>query len=352
MAANILRDDGLAAASRVGPGIGAERIMTVRAATGVGLIAVLLWSALAPLTVLAGAIPPFQLVAMSFSLGALIGLGYLAASPSARRDLGLVTLPAAALGIGGLLGFHFFSFLSLSLAPPLEANLVNYLWPLLIVLFSALLPASEHFPESEPRSASIEAEEGLGGGLRWHHLVGALLAFAGAVLAITKGTAFPSLSRPALAGYGVALLSALTWAAYSVLSRLFASVPSSAVALYCAATALGGVLAHLALERTAWPLTATQWLACAGLGLGPVGLAFYVWDYGCKHGDLRVLGASAYFAPLLSTLLLILFGLADASPVLWLATLAITGGALLASKDMLRARRAASVAGAEVSGMS
>jgi drug/metabolite transporter (DMT)-like permease len=127
----------------------------------------------------------------------------------------------------------------------------------------------------------------------------------------------------------------LTWAGYSVLSRLFAEVPSSAVAIYCAATALAGALAHFALEVTTWPLSGTQWLACAGLGLGPVGLAFYVWDYGCKHGDLRVLGAAAYFAPLLSTLLLILSGLAESSPVLWFSALAITGGALLASKELL-----------------
>lgn len=290
--------------------------MTMRTATGVGLIAVLLWSALAPLTVLTAGIPPFQLVAMSFTLGALIGFAYLAVRPIARRELAHMTLPAAVLGIGGLLGFHFFYFLSLSMAPPLEANLVNYLWPLLIVLFSALLPGS-------------------GGGLRWHHLVGALIAFAGAVLAITKGAAIPVLHPSALAGYGVALISALTWAAYSVVSRLFAAVPSSAVAIYCAATALAGALAHFVLEATAWPLSLTQWLACAGLGLGPVGLAFYVWDYGCKHGDLRVLGASAYFAPLLSTILLILFGLAESSPMLWLAALAITGGALLSSRDLL-----------------
>ena len=96
--------------------------MTTRAATGIGLIAVLLWSALAPLTVLAGGIPPFQLVAMSFTLGALIGFAYLAMRPRARRELAQITLPAAALGIGGLLGFHFFYFLSLSLAPPLRGQ--------------------------------------------------------------------------------------------------------------------------------------------------------------------------------------------------------------------------------------
>jgi drug/metabolite transporter (DMT)-like permease len=289
--------------------------MTNRAATLLGLIAILLWATLAPLTVLATGLPPFQLVGMSFTLGSLIGVAFLAVSADARRDLARVTGASALLGVGGLLGFHFFYFLSLSLAPPLEANLVNYLWPLLIVLFSALLPGGDR--------------------LRAHHWIGALIAFAGAALAITKGERLPEIAPGAMLGYGIALLSALTWATYSVLSRLFAGVPSSAVTLYCAATAAGGLAAHFALETTIWPLSPVQWLAVAGLGLGPVGLAFYVWDYGCKHGDLRVLGASAYFAPLLSTVLLVAFGLGQGGPALWLAAAAITGGALLASKDML-----------------
>lgn len=291
--------------------------MNERAATLVGLLAVILWATLAPLTVLAAGVPPLQLVAMSFSVGTVIGLLYLALKPQARMELRRVTPIAILIGIAGLLGFHFFYFLSLSLAPPLEANLINYLWPLLIVLFSALLPDR-------------------GDGLRLHHIVGALIAFAGAALAITKGDRLPVLSEDAVAGYGIALLSALTWASYSTLSRLFANVPSSAVTLYCAATAVAAFIAHTALETTVWPLTPLQSIATLGLGLGPVGFAFYVWDHGCKHGDLRVLGASAYFAPLLSTVLLVVTGLAEGSAVLWIAAVAITGGALLASKDMLR----------------
>jgi drug/metabolite transporter (DMT)-like permease len=305
--------------------------MSRPSATMTGLAAVLLWATLAPLTVLASGVPPFQLVAMSFTVGASIGAAYLIVRPTSRRELRRVTPSAALLGLAGLLGYHFLYFLGLSLAPPLEANLVNYLWPLLIVLFSALLP------QAESR-------------LRAHHILGATVAFAGAVLVITKGDiavlaaiavslaggeSTPALSPATLTGYAATLGAAVTWASYSVLSRLFADVPSSAVTIYCAATAVAGAAAHFALETSVWPLTATQWLAVLGLGLGPVGLAFYVWDHGCKHGDLRILGASAYFAPLLSSGLLILFGMGEASAVLWLAAVAITAGALIASKDII-----------------
>ncbi len=294
--------------------------MNARAATGVGLIAVLLWSSLATLTVMAKVIPPLQLEAMSFAIGAMIGVLYLIAAPLARRELGQLTWPAALVGVGGLLGFHFFYFLSLGSAPPLQANLINYLWPLFIVLFSALLPGDQNR-------------------LRWNHVLGALLALAGAVLAITQGRLDEASFSGAALGYAAALAAALTWSCYSVLSRLFRAVPSSAVTIYCAATAIGAGVAHALTEQTVWPLGTTEWIAVVLLGLGPVGLAFYVWDYGCKHGDLRVLGAAAYFAPLLSSAMLMAFGLAEATPMLWLAASAITAGALLAAKDLLRAPR-------------
>ena len=120
-----------------------------------------------------------------------------------------------------------------------------------------------------------------------------------------------------------------------MLSRRLAGVPTGAVAGFCLATAALSALAHMVLEETAWPAAGPEWLAVLGLGLMPVGAAFYVWDYGVKHGDIRALGVFSYSAPLVSTLLLILFGRAAATWVVGLACVAIVGGALLASRDIL-----------------
>ena len=73
----------------------------------------------------------------------------------------------------------------------------------------------------------------------------------------------------------------------------------------------------------------------------PVGAAFYVWDHGVKHGDIQLLGAASYLAPLLSTLILILAGFGDVLAGIALAALLITGGAALASQEMLRRGRRA-----------
>ena len=272
----------------------------------------LLWASLAPLTASTGGVPPFQLASMTFAIGAAAGVLTLLAG---GRGLGAWRQPPAvwALGVTGLFGYHFAYFTALDRAPPVEAGLVAYLWPLLIVLFSAFAPGER---------------------LRAHHVAGALLGFAGAALVVTGGTGLAFRPEHA-AGHAAALACALIWSGYSVLSRRTADVPTDVVAGFCAASALLAALAHAAFERTVWPAGPLEWLAVAGLGLGPVGAAFYVWDHAVKHGDIRVLGGLSYLAPLLSTLLLVAAGLARADAALAVACLAITLGAALAAKDLL-----------------
>ena len=278
------------------------------AATLTGLGAILLWSLLALFTAASGAVPPFQLAAMTFLVGGLVGCaGFLARPERARalRQPWRVWL----LGVGGLFGYHALYFSALRLAPPAEAGLINYLWPLLIVLFSGLLPGA--------------------GGLRAGHLAGAGLGLAG-VAALFAGRGDLGFSGAALPGYLASFCAAFVWAGYSVLSARVGAVPTDAVAGFCLATALLSLACHLGFETTAWPAGAAQWGAVLLLGLGPVGAAFYLWDIGCKRGDVRVLGVAAYAAPVLSTLILVLSGYAGPSPVLALACLLIVAGALLA----------------------
>jgi drug/metabolite transporter (DMT)-like permease len=283
-------------------------------ATLIGFSAVLMWSLLAVLTVASGEVPPFQLAAMTFAVGGAIGAAWVAragAWPALRQR------PAVwALGVCGLFGYHALYFLALRLAPPAEAGLLNYFWPLLIVLFSGLLPGER---------------------LRLHSILGALMGLVGTVILFMGKGLSPALDY--VAGYSAAFCAAFVWAGYSVLSRRFAGVPTAAVAGFCLATALLATLCHLAVETTVWPATGGQWLAVAALGVGPVGVAFYAWDVGVKRGDIRLLGVASYVAPILSTLFLVLAGFADASTTLGLAALLIAGGGLLAAKDMLRTKQ-------------
>lgn len=288
----------------------------VATATLVGGAAVLMWGSLALLTTWTGAVPPFQLVAMSFAIAFLLAAGKWAL----RREPPMTHLrhpaPVWVFGLGGLFGYHFLYFLALRNAPPAEASLIAYLWPLLIVLFSALLPGER---------------------LRWYHLAGAVTGLAGCVVLI-GGDGELGFSGTHTVGYLAALGAALVWSSYSVLSRRFGSLPTDTVGWFCGGSAVLGLVCHLLFESTLWPEGTGQWLAALGLGLGPVGLAFFVWDIGVKRGNIKVLGAMSYGAPLISTLALVAFGKAEPTPALGLACVAIVGGAVLAAKDMFHRR--------------
>jgi drug/metabolite transporter (DMT)-like permease len=286
--------------------------MTPRTATLIGLTAILMWSLLAVLTVATGKIPAFQLAAMTFAIGALVGFLTWIRRPDAISALRQPPV-AWAVGVGGLFGYHALYFLALRFAPPAEAGLLNYLWPLLIVLFSALLPGERLAP---------------------HHIIGAVLGLAGTALlfAGNTGTDFAPGQVPGLIA---AFVAAFVWAVYSVLSRKFKSIPTDAVAGFCLATALLAGIVHGIVEVTVWPDTAAQWLAVAALGVGPVGAAFYAWDIGMKRGDIRVLGAASYATPLLSTAFLMAAGFARPSVAIAIAAVLIAGGGLIAARDMI-----------------
>ncbi|MBB2972515.1 EamA family transporter [Mesorhizobium sp. RMAD-H1] len=290
----------------------------VRLATLIGFSAVVMWALLALFTAASGKVPPFQLTAMTFTIGASLGLISWLWRPGAARHLKQPPV-VWLLGTLGLFGYHFLYFTALRHAPAVEASLIAYLWPLLIVVGSALMPGER---------------------LAWYHVAGTLLGLAGTALIVTKGGGV-GFEAKYLFGYAMAGLCALTWSTYSLLSRRFSAVPTDAVTGFCAVTAILSLLCHLALEQTVWPETATQWLSVLGLGLLPVGAAFYAWDFGVKRGNIQVLGAASYAAPLLSTLVLILAGSAEPSLRILAACLLITSGAVLAAKDMILSRRKA-----------
>jgi drug/metabolite transporter (DMT)-like permease len=285
-------------------------------ATLIGFSAVAMWALLALLTDASGSMPPFQLSAICFAIGTGVGLAARLLVPVSRSG---EKIPPQVwlIGIAGLFGYHFFYFTALRNAPAVEASLIAYLWPLLIVLGSALMPGEK---------------------LAWNHVAGALLGLAGTALIVTKGNGLAFDARYGF-GYAMAAVCALLWSSYSLLSRRFPAVPTSVVTWFCAATSMLSLVCHLALEQTVWPENAGQWLAVLGLGLMPVGAAFYAWDIGVKRGNIQVLGAASYAAPLLSTLVLIAAGFAEPGWRILAACVLITGGAVLAAKSLLFRRR-------------
>jgi drug/metabolite transporter (DMT)-like permease len=276
-------------------------------ATLAGCGALILWAFLALLSRLAAGIPPLQLTAMGFAVGGTVGLVVVLARGRAHR---LVQRPLAwAHGVGGLFGYHALYFLAFALAPAVEVNLINYLWPLLIVLLAAPIRGLRLGPA---------------------RLLGVGFGFAGCALLVGPGAQFPPEAVP---GFIAALGCAVVWAVYSVTSgtRRLAGVPTEAVAGFCLATAALAAVLHLGFETTVAP-DAGEWLAVLALGLGPVGAAFFLWDVGMKRGDPRLLGTLAYAVPVASTLLLIAAGEGEMSLRVAVATLMVAGGGFIAAR--------------------
>lgn len=284
--------------------------MTRGRATLIGFSAILMWSLLALFTIGSSPVPPLLLNAICFGIGGMIGLAW-----TARKGFAVlrgVSWKVYAFGSVGLFGYHFLYFTAFRLSPTAETGLIAYLWPLFIVLFSGLLPGER---------------------LRSPHVLGALIAFAGAGV-IGLGRAGDA--GGSVLGMALAFLCALTWAGYSLISRRLGAVPTESVTVYCLMTAVLSLITHLALEDTVWPDGPIGWAAVLALGIGPVGAAFFTWDIGMKQGDIQLLGVASYAAPLLSTLALVMAGITKPTWAIALAAVLITGGAALAAKASAR----------------
>lgn len=263
--------------------------------------AIALWASLASLGVSLTHVPPFLLTGIALIIGSVPAWPFVLRDPSQWR----IPLRTLALGVYGLFAYHFLLFIALRHAPPVEANLVNYLWPLFIVVLSpVVLP---------------------GVALRLPHVLAALLGFGGAAIAIAGGR---ELSGTLAWGYLPALAAAFIWATYSLLTKRVAAFPTTAIGLFGLVSGVLSLLCHVALEPAA-SLQPRDWALLAVLGLGPLGASFFMWDKALKLGDARHIGILSYITPLASTALLIVVSGRQFSVSIALATVMIIGAAIL-----------------------
>ena len=278
--------------------------------------AIAMWGSLASLGVALSHVPPFLLTGLSLLVGGLIALPLSNFKLAAWR----VPLPTLALGVYGLFGYHFLLFVGLQNAPPVQANLVNYLWPLLIVVLApVLLPGLI---------------------LRWQHVVAGLIGFTGAVIVILGSVdtsangavdVAAGLQSDGLWGYLAALVSAFIWSTYSLLTRRVPHFDTAAIGTFAWVSGVLALLCHVLMEP-AVTLSLRDWALIGLMGLGPLGGSFFLWDKALKTGDARHIGLLSYLTPLLSTAALLwVSGRALTWPV-GLAGVLIVGAAWLGTR--------------------
>ncbi len=265
------------------------------------LAAVVLWSSLAALATLLPNIPPFLKTGIGLLVGSLLAL------PLAKFDLKKLRVgwKTLALGVYGLFGYHAALFIALQTAPSVQANLVNYLWPLLIVVLAPL------FLRSSRLSLRI--------------ILAAIVGFTGAAVAVLSGGAGTGGFE---IGYLFALVAAIVWATYSLGTKVTAPFPTAAVGVFAFVAGALAICAHFLFEPTV-AIEMSDWSLLVLLGIGPLGAAFYFWDFAIKHGNPQQLGLLSFLTPLLSTALLVTVTGEEFSPLLILSAALIIAGALL-----------------------
>jgi drug/metabolite transporter (DMT)-like permease len=270
-------------------------------------IAILLWASLASLALSLNHIPPFFVLSLSLLIGGSLSLS--------RWRSWQFQPSLLFIGVAGIFGYHFLLFMALRLAPAVSANLLNYLWPLLILLMTPLF-----FKEFK---------------LTKLHIIGALISFVGAVFLISDSNQYWSTEY--LVGYFLAVLAAITWSSYSLLSKKFSRFGSATVGLFCLISGVMSFISHLIFEGDV-SLTHKDTLMIFLLGIGPMGVAFYSWDRAVKKGDPRVIATLSYLTPLISTFLLIIVNKQPITQAIIWSMLAIVFGAFLANLSAISAK--------------
>lgn len=246
------------------------------------IFALLIWSTLAVSVISLSGLSPLLTTGVALTGGGLVGLPWV--------NWKQLELKAMLVGIASMLGYHAIYFLSLRTADPVAASLLHYLWPLFIIFLTPLMLKGHTITR--------------------HHIAAGLLGFIGAAACLE---AVPSVSSGAWFGYVLALVSALIWAYYSVWSKRFAEVPTATVSLYCLVAGLASLAMYSffstgpVIHNTVKSINFEQWLMLGYLSIGPLGGAFYLWDYAMKKGKPQQIALFAYAVPVVSTLFVHLF---------------------------------------------
>jgi len=211
------------------------------------------------------------------------------------------------MGLLGIVGYTSFYYLAFRLAPPDEVNVVNYLWPVFLVLFSAPILGECH------------------DGWTW---LGVGLSFVGAAGILTGWQPrAPAVAN--LGGYICAACGAVCWALFSVLGKRLAYDKLTAMAFYCL---VGAVIFAVALALSSgggqWPSPAA-WVRIAFLGAAVNGIAYVLWFEALAGGPTAVFGNLVFATPFLALVYLRIFRGTSFRAGVWVSLVLIVAGSLI-----------------------
>ncbi len=278
-------------------------------ATSIGYCSLLFWAMGAVFTAQLTNIPTFEILSIAFSISFILAAFLLTYTQSWHKIKQPLILWI--VGMLGVYGNDALYVLAFKHAPVAQADLINYLWPITVILLATLLPKEK---------------------LTLKHLLSGVLGFLGVYWLITKGQGLQNFSSKYYLGYMFAFADALVWSVYTLVARYYCETPAEMIGMYCGFGMIFSLVTHFSLETTVAP-SYTQLGIMLLMGLTTQGLAYFFWDFGVKKGDFKLLTILSYGNPILSVFLLVLFGLTTPSWVLFGACFLVGFGGMIAGVD-------------------
>lgn len=276
-------------------------------ATLIGYGALLMWSCYALMVTVLKSVPTFEILSVVF----LGGFAVIACRLTKRGEWYKIKQPwlVWVVGIGGIVGNDFTNIAALKAAPPIQVELINYLWPMLVVVLTSLLPG-ERFTTK--------------------HFISGIVGLMGVYVLVTHNQGLAGFNWSYLQGYILALSGSLIWATYCIISRYHQKTPMEMLGMYFGVGAVLSLICHFSYEATVIPRLG-QWGILLAMVVTTSGLAYYCWDYSCKKGNVKLLSILTYGNPVLSAILLIIFTSAQYSHYLAIAASLVVLASVISS---------------------
>ena len=275
-----------------------------------GVIAILMWS-ISPLLIIgAGEIPPFLMAAIALILASIILIVESFITKANFKEIIFQPFKAYILTTYGIGGYVIFWLLAFKHTPAFEANTLNYLWPMLLVFFAHVISKEQ---------LSIDK------------VIGLILGFLGTILLFSQESAL-DINGEYFLGYVFALMGAIIWATYSVATR-YVSFPKRSMLSFMLIPGLISLAVHLMVEEIYVPSFRELIFVCL---LGLTRVSFVFWDYAMKHGQIILISSLSYFIPIISTVLLMIFGFVPRSELVLLSAFLVFSGCLVVNIKGIR----------------
>ncbi|MFQ3306937.1 MAG: drug/metabolite transporter (DMT)-like permease [Candidatus Midichloriaceae bacterium] len=264
--------------------------------TLIGSLSLLFWAISATFVVTLKHIPTYEMLSFVFFIGLIFCILY---NSTFNHWNKLKNHPPYIwiCGIIGICGNEIFFVFSFKNAPAAHADLINYLWPILVILFTPLLPKEK---------------------FNVKYIISAVIAFIAVIILIIEQndiTSLTEIKHEYLIGYLCAFCAALFWTVYTLVSKFYGKLTPEMIVVYCGFGFIISTSLHIYFENFVIP-TAFDFLILFLMGVGTHCFAYFFWDLGIKKGDIKLLTILSYASPIISISILILLGLVQPSIIL------------------------------------